>query len=62
MEHVLGNNEDSASTGGRRRLLGSGRHISSNQQQRGTLPLRVPVPPPVQSTSDYNNQRLIFKK
>uniref|UniRef100_A0A914KNH2 IRS-type PTB domain-containing protein n=2 Tax=Meloidogyne incognita group TaxID=654580 RepID=A0A914KNH2_MELIC len=58
MEHVLGNNEDSASTGGRRRLLGSGRHISSNQQQRGTLPLRVPVPPPVQSTSDYNNQSL----
>uniref|UniRef100_A0A915LJ76 IRS-type PTB domain-containing protein n=1 Tax=Meloidogyne javanica TaxID=6303 RepID=A0A915LJ76_MELJA len=59
MEHVLGNNEDSASTGGRRRLLVTGRHMSSNQQQqRGTLPLRVPVPPPVQSTSDYNNQSL----
>jgi hypothetical protein len=54
MEHILGNNEDSASTGGgRRRLLGPGRY-TSNHQQHGTLPLRVPVPPPVQSF--YNNQ------
>ncbi|KAL7071863.1 hypothetical protein ACQ4LE_008842 [Meloidogyne hapla] len=58
MEHVLGNNEDSVSTGGRRRFLAPGKHISSNHQQHGTLPIRVPVPPPMQSTSDCNNQSL----
>jgi hypothetical protein len=58
MEHVLGNNEDFANNGGgRRQLLGSGRY-TSNHQKHGTLPLRVPVPPPVQS---YNNQRYGLK-